>query len=72
MTLEEMESRKELYQSVMEDIINNKPVSHILGSDWGTGLPCTDKKAPYIARANNIFTKKFGDVTQYCGHYHID
>lgn len=71
MTLDEMEAREKLYQSVMDDIIKNKSVSHILGSDWGLGLPVSDKKAPYLARAHDIFCSKYGDVTQYCGHNHI-
>ena len=71
MTLDEMEAREAKYQEMMTGIMNGTNVSHILGSDWVFGLPFTAKKAPFIARANEMFVKLYGDVTQFCSHSHI-
>ncbi len=68
MTLDELKAREIKYQQMVDAICAGNSVSHILGSDWGYGLPCTDKKAPAIALATEIFVAKFGDVTEYCGH----
>lgn len=68
MTLDEMKTLEAKYQSMCDAITAGESVSYILGSDWGFGLPCTDKKGPAIKRATEIFCRKYGDVTQFVGH----